>query len=85
MRVEVKRPRRPLQAIHSGPDLHHASQYQTSLSAGEFIDCAKLAAGDPEELARAAGGVGCPTWRTPAMTCRNANSKGVMIVAGTVG
>ena len=85
MRVEVKRPRRPLQAIRSGPDLHHASQCQISLSAGEFIDCAKLAAGDPEELTRAAGGVDCPTPDIPPMTCRNANSKGVMIVAGTVG
>lgn len=51
---------RPLQTIYSGADLHYRSQYQISLSTGEFVNCAKVVAGDPEELARADGGVSCP-------------------------
>lgn len=51
---------RPLQTIYSGADLHHPSQYQIGLSTGEFIECAKVVAGAPEELAGAAGGDSCP-------------------------
>ncbi|TWF95386.1 hypothetical protein [Saccharopolyspora dendranthemae] len=60
MKVGTDSSGKALQAICSGADLHYQSQYQISLSTGEFIDCAKEVAGDPEELTRAAGGVRCP-------------------------
>lgn len=49
----------PLQTIFAGADLHYESECQISLVNGEFINCALVSAGDPAEIARAAGGVYC--------------------------
>lgn len=59
MRISEDASGAPLQTIYSGADLHYDSEYQISLVNGEFINCALVAAGDPAEIARAAGGVYC--------------------------
>ncbi|MEV4645012.1 hypothetical protein [Saccharopolyspora sp. NPDC049357] len=61
VRVSADAAGAPLQTIYSGADLHYESEYQISLTNGEFINCALVAAGDPAEIARAAGGVYCPS------------------------
>lgn len=61
VRVRTDASGAPLQTIYSGSDLHYESEYQISLVNGEFINCALVASGDPTEIARAAGGVYCPS------------------------